>query len=251
MLENIGYWIPSLSVGFPGQSRICDLESISCESGSANYENVGVSRDFVSLDDTQSSLTTDLYTKSPDQIHKIVYFMNKSKIPNGFKLNYRIHELETCVPRSKFDDAARFIENGNAFSLGWTRFLFYNSNQNHFRQILVIANVLPWLWVTTSCSMLYRDRNETSFSLGWVTNRFHQLIGEERVRLKWNRSQSCCCSSKKKSIHEHGSLTYEICSISKPATPIAFLCTPYLRWLQKRFAKDSCRRMHELLSHST
>ena len=57
----------------------------------------------------------------------------------------------------------------------------------------------------------------------------HQISGEERFAVEWNKNDD--------------SVWFEILSVSKPATPLALIAQPLLRFYQRRFVAQSMHGM--------
>lgn len=67
------------------------------------------------------------------------------------------------------------------------------------------------------------------FVFATSTTRGHQLVGEERFSVEWHQKDN--------------SVWYEIYTISKPATLLAWVTYPLVRFHQKHFARQSLRKM--------
>lgn len=63
------------------------------------------------------------------------------------------------------------------------------------------------------------------FAFAHATLEGHQISGEERFAVEWDKAD--------------GSVWYEIYTLSRPATPVAALAAPLLRFYQRRFAAES------------
>lgn len=64
----------------------------------------------------------------------------------------------------------------------------------------------------------------------------HQISGEERFTVEWNKETDSVC--------------YEVYTISKPATLLASLAHPLLRFYQKQFVTQSIKAMKQEVSNS-
>jgi uncharacterized protein (UPF0548 family) len=67
------------------------------------------------------------------------------------------------------------------------------------------------------------------FGFAYGTLKSHVERGEERFTVEWNRADD--------------SVWYDILAFSRPNLRLIKLGKPYARWLQKRFAKESLKRM--------
>lgn len=75
------------------------------------------------------------------------------------------------------------------------------------------------------------------FTFATSTTGPHQLVGEERFSIEWHQRDN--------------SVWYEIYTISKPATPLARLTYPLVRFHQRHFARQSLQAMVKNLSETS
>lgn len=67
------------------------------------------------------------------------------------------------------------------------------------------------------------------FGFGYGTLPGHAARGEERFLVEWD--------------HESDAVHYDVLAFSRPGTPLALVGHPFMRLLQRRFARDSKRAM--------
>lgn len=67
------------------------------------------------------------------------------------------------------------------------------------------------------------------FAFAHATLAGHQISGEERFAVEWDKGDN--------------SVWYEVYTVSKPATPVATLAQPLLRFYQRRYAAQSAASM--------
>jgi len=89
------------------------------------------------------------------------------------------------------------------------------------------------LWSVNFSRILYVIDEPCRFGFGYGTTPLHVERGEERFLLEFDPAA--------------GAVFYDLLAISQPAHWMAKLGYAYTRSQQHRFARDSHRRMHELI----
>ena len=87
-----------------------------------------------------------------------------------------------------------------------------------------------WSLNTARIVYLVEESGEVErFGFGYGTLPGHGERGEERFSVEWRR--------------EDGSVHYDVLAFSRPKHPLAWIGYPFVRSLQRRFARDSRREM--------
>jgi uncharacterized protein (UPF0548 family) len=98
--------------------------------------------------------------------------------------------------------------------------------------VAVVARCLG-IWTLNACRVIdVSERTEgtvCAFGLTYATVGDHAMRGAERFAVVWHRHSD--------------DVFYELASYSRPQSAVARLAYPYVRWLQKRFARHSCNAM--------
>lgn len=95
----------------------------------------------------------------------------------------------------------------------------------------VLAHVFG-LWVFNACRIVYVVEEHgpiETFGFAYGTLPAHVEQGEERFLVHWAQ--------------EDNSVWYDILALSRPHHVVAYLGYPYVRRLQKRFARESLQAM--------
>ncbi len=88
------------------------------------------------------------------------------------------------------------------------------------------------LWCLNACRIVYvvdEAGTECKFGFAYGTLPGHVESGEERFLVQWNRQTDC--------------VTYDILAFSKPNHFLARFAYPFVRYTQKRFARESAASM--------
>ena len=119
---------------------------------------------------------------------------------------------------------------------GWCRFV-HDGPARIGQRVATVAHAAG-LIVTNACEVIDVTEESTTdrriASVTYATLATHDVSGAERFRVTWERSSE--------------QVTYEIESFSRPSGWLAWLTTPYVRRLQRRFVADSLREMTAALT---
>ena len=88
-------------------------------------------------------------------------------------------------------------------------------------------------WSLNACRVVYTIDKSRSFGFAYGTLPDHVESGEERFLIVWLASDR---------------VFYDILAFSRPRHPLVRLTSPLARLLQKRFARDSLKRMKYLVA---
>lgn len=139
--------------------------------------------------------------------------------------------------RRAYQRAQDLLRQWRHFDLGWA---FVNRPEVKPGAGVVVTARSLGLWTQNPLKIsfveegrrrLAAQRPGRRFAFGHTTLSGHQIAGEERFSVEWDRSDD--------------SVWYEIYTLSRPATPLAALAAPLLRHYQRRFAAESAAAMTE------
>lgn len=147
--------------------------------------------------------------------------------------------------RNTFQRAQSLLFNWNHFNFNWA---FTNTPAiKPENTVLVIAQSVL-LWTINPLRITFIERNQRPSNkkerengvhrhstFAHTTVQGHQIAGEERFSIEWRKVDD--------------SVWYSVYTISKPATLIAYLAQPVLRYYQRKFVKESQRKMaHDVIT---
>ena len=149
--------------------------------------------------------------------------------PLGYDVDHtriKLGEGEEVFTRAK--DALRRWEH---FRLGWVEAWKPETTIKTGDVVAVVARQVG-LWWLSACRIVYvvdeaEPINRFGFAYGTLPD--HPETGEERFLVEWDRSS--------------GEVCYDILAFSRPHLLLARLGYPYMRRVQKRFAKASAAAM--------
>jgi uncharacterized protein (UPF0548 family) len=121
------------------------------------------------------------------------------------------------------------------FRLGWVESWPANAAIEKGQVVAVLARILG-LWWVNACRIVYLVDEKapvSRFGFAYGTLPQHAESGEERFTIEWHK--------------EDDGVWYDILAFSRPHQLLARLGYPYVRRLQKRFAKDSAAAMERLV----
>ncbi len=129
-----------------------------------------------------------------------------------------------------FAPARRLFARWEMFNLGWVRVVNTDAQISPNQMVGVEAHSLG-LWSLNFCRIIEVIDTPTSYGFLYATTQFHIEEGEERFMLTFDELT--------------GAVTYTLEAVSRPRDPLARLGFPVTRAFQRRFARDSHRRMNE------
>ena len=134
-----------------------------------------------------------------------------------------------------FKRAVAAIKDWRQFDLGWVNIVPLGTPLEVGAVVTVLTRQFG-LWSLNACRVVYLF-DETSpvrkFGFAYGTLADHVEQGEERFTIEW---------------HPNDEVWYDILAFSRPKKLIVKLGLPFTRALQKRFARDSKRRMVSVCS---
>jgi uncharacterized protein (UPF0548 family) len=117
------------------------------------------------------------------------------------------------------------------FNLGWVRVANPEAKIETGEMVAVQAHGLG-LWSINVSRILYVIDEPARFGFAYGTTELHVERGEERFLLEIDQ--------------DSGAVFYDLLAVSQPAHWLARLGFPYTRSRQRRFARESSRRMQTL-----
>lgn len=129
-----------------------------------------------------------------------------------------------------FDAATAAVRRWKMFDFGWVHLFSDETPITTGATVAVVINHLGF-WSMNACRIAYvvEDHGRLErYGFAYGTLAEHAERGEERFTVEWNQDDD--------------SVWYDILALSKPG-PMARLGYPFVRRLQKRFARDSKEAM--------
>lgn len=128
--------------------------------------------------------------------------------------------------------AVEALQSWRQFDLGWARLLPPGAKVETGTTVAVLAWHLGF-WSLNSARVVYTIEENSGdverFGFAYGTLPGHAQRGEERFSVGWDKIR--------------GAVHYNVFAFSRPNHPLAWLGYPLARRLQRRFARDSKRRM--------
>jgi uncharacterized protein (UPF0548 family) len=158
-----------------------------------------------------------------------------SQPPAGYVVDHtriRLGQGEEVFMKAK--DALRQWEH---FRLGWMEAWSPKTTIEKGDAVAIVARQLG-LWWLNACRIVYVvDEEEPIWRFGFAYGTLpdHAATREERFLVEWDRAT--------------GEVWYDILAFSRPHQLLTYLGYPYVRWVQKRFGRESAagmiRSMHD------
>ena len=127
-----------------------------------------------------------------------------------------------------FHAAKAALERWAHFDLGWVKAMPMETSIQVNASVAIAARAFG-LWWLNACRIVYvideSDDISTRFGFAYGTLPAHAEAGEERFLVEWNRADN--------------SVGYDIYAFSRPHGLPSQVANPWLRKLQRRFARDS------------
>ena len=157
----------------------------------------------------------------PDELH----------VPRGFVRDHTRSEIGRGA--AAFEAARGAMLRWELFDLDWVRVANFEAKIEPDEMVAVEAHTLG-LWSINISRILYVIDEPDRFGFGYGTTAMHVERGEERFLVEFYPVS--------------GAVEYDLLAVSQPAHWLAWLAYPYTRYRQRKFARDSHRRMRELLA---
>jgi uncharacterized protein (UPF0548 family) len=149
--------------------------------------------------------------------------------PSGYTLDH--NRVQLGFGEDTFTGAVAAIRAWKQFDLGWVQAAPDDTPIKVDAAVAVVARHMGF-WSLNVSRIVYVMEEQGAvekFGFAYGTLKSHVERGEERFTVEWNRADD--------------SVWYDILAFSRPNLRLIKLGKPYARWLQKRFAKESLKRM--------
>jgi uncharacterized protein (UPF0548 family) len=149
--------------------------------------------------------------------------------PSGYTLDH--NRVQLGFGEDTFAGAVAAIRAWKQFDLGWVQAAPDDTPIKVDAAVAVVARHMGF-WSLNVSRIVYIIEEQgpvEKFGFAYGTLKSHVERGEERFTVEWNRADD--------------SVWYDILAFSRPNLRLIQLGKPYARRLQKRFAKDSLKRM--------
>lgn len=156
--------------------------------------------------------------------------------PPGFTVDH--NRIKLGHGEQTFVRAIEALRGWRQFDLGWVTIVPKGVNLQVGATVAVKARAFG-SWVLNATRIVYlvdEGGLVKRFGFAYGTLPDHVECGEERFLIEWNQQDDA--------VH------YDIFAFSKPRHPLVKLSFPLARRLQKRFARESLRRMADEVSNS-
>jgi uncharacterized protein (UPF0548 family) len=149
--------------------------------------------------------------------------------PPGFVVDHT--RIKLGEGEAVFRAAQAALQRWEHFRLGWVEAWPPETPIKKGQVVAVVARLFG-LWGLMACRIVYlvdEDGPVKRFGFAYGTLPDHAETGEERFVIEWDR--------------ENGGVWYDVVAFSRPRHFLARLGYPFVRRLQKQFARDSAAAM--------
>jgi len=155
--------------------------------------------------------------------------------PQGFQVDHTRVKLGHGI--EIFEKAKAALGRWQQFDLGWVAARPTTTTIQEGESVCVVgkAGGLYWLNAARIVYVIDDPLNTPRFGFAYGTLPAHMETGEERFLVEMD---------------DHGDVWYDILAFSRPKRWIVWLVHPYMRRLQKQFARDSSARMKQLVQEN-
>ncbi|PQO31083.1 DUF1990 domain-containing protein [Blastopirellula marina] len=152
--------------------------------------------------------------------------------PKGFQIDHTRVKLGYGI--EVFEKAKEALGKWQQFELGWVVARPTTTTIREGETVCVIGKAAGLYWLNAARIVYVIDDrlNTPKFGFAYGTLPAHMEMGEERFLVEMD---------------EYGDVWYDILAFSRPKRWIVWLVQPYMRKLQKQFARDSATRMKQLV----
>ena len=160
----------------------------------------------------------------------------RDRAPHGYTVDH--NHITLGKGYDTFRLAATALQRWEMFNIGWLRLCWPTTPVVVGSTVGVLAHACG-LWIFNACRIVYIVEEHgpvEKFGFAYGTLPAHVEQGEERFLVHWDQDDD--------------SVWYDILAISRPRHVIAHLGYPYVRRLQKRFARDSLLAMRTAVRYS-
>jgi uncharacterized protein (UPF0548 family) len=157
--------------------------------------------------------------------------------PSGYVVDHT--RIKLGEGEGTYRAARAALERWDQFRLGWVEAWPPGAPIRSGEVVASVARCLGLWWVNV-CRIVYlvdEDGPVTRFGFANGTLPGHAEAGEERFLVEWDRAS--------------GEVWYDILAFSRPNRLLVRLGYPYMRWVQKRFGRDSAEAMVRAVKDDT
>jgi uncharacterized protein (UPF0548 family) len=149
--------------------------------------------------------------------------------PEGYAVDHT--RIKLGLGEEVFTKATAALQRWEQFRLGWVEAWPPRATIETGDLVAVVARELG-LWWLNACRVVYvvdepGPVSQYGFANGTLPD--HAEAGEERFLVEWDRAS--------------GEVWYDILAFSRPHLFLTRLGYPYVRWIQKRFGRESAAAM--------
>ncbi|HET6863490.1 MAG TPA: DUF1990 domain-containing protein [Pyrinomonadaceae bacterium] len=152
--------------------------------------------------------------------------------PQDFTVDH--NRIEIGRGEKAFKTGINAIRNWKQFDLGWVSIVPVGVKLEVGATVAVKVRVLG-TWSLNAARVIYLIEEPRRFGFAYGTLPDHVESGEERFSVEWLADDS---------------VWFDILAFSRPRHPLVKIYVPLARMLQKRFARNSKRRMLEEVRNS-
>lgn len=175
--------------------------------------------------------------------------VGETKAGGAAPRGYTVDRARVLLGRGSvtYDRAKAALKRWRQFQLGWTEAFPNDTPIRAGETVVVVARVLWTWWVNPSRIVYTIDEAATTAPTGVITVAFdrfgfaygtlpsHAERGEERFLIEWDRRTD--------------QVWYDILAFSRPHHLLTRLGSPFARYMQARFRKQSCAAMQRIAGY--
>ena len=152
--------------------------------------------------------------------------------PSGYNVDH--NRIQLGAGQSTYERAVTALKQWRQFDLRWVAIVPRGVAVAAGATVAVKARAFG-TWSLNACRVVYVIDESRRFGFAYGTLPDHVECGEERFLIEWLPDDS---------------VWYDILAFSHPRHRLVKASSPLARMLQKRFARDSLRRMKSATDHS-
>jgi uncharacterized protein (UPF0548 family) len=150
---------------------------------------------------------------------------SRDRAPNGYVVDH--NRIQLGHGAIVFERAVDALRRWRMFEMAWIELCWPDTSVEVGATVGVLVSHLGF-WSLNACRVVYMVEDHGAcerFGFAYGTLLEHAEIGEERFSVEFHS--------------EDKSVWYDLYAFSRPSSPLARLAYPYVRRLQKQFARDS------------
>ena len=154
---------------------------------------------------------------------------SENVIPENYPINH--HRIQIGHGSETFARAKNALQNWAMYNLKWTNLYPPNTPIAVGEAIVVLVNH-RFCWSMNPCRIVYvleKSENVDLYGFAFGTLPGHSESGEERFTVEWR--------------HDDDTVWYELLAFARPHHILAKIGSPFVRLVQRKFAKDSQKAM--------